>query len=258
MKKSCHTSSPAHADVAHIGADRPEAAFFVGQAAEGLDEQRAVDGQRFRDLAAHVGVVVERLAADLAQRQPNPPRRQQEERQNRHRQHRQPPLDGEHDDQRRNQRENVGDDVGDGAGDGALRADDVVVEARDDFAGLGVGEKTHGHAAQMVEHLVAQVVDDAFAGTRAIAALHNAQQPAEQRHGKEADGQQIKPRQVAVGQHIVDERAVDERRDQPKQRRERNGDKQDENGRQIGTRILEDAYQQLPVQYRALLVAIVE
>ena len=68
-------------------------------------------------------------------------------------------MAAEHDDHG----DQVADHVGEQVGEGLLGADDVVVEAADQRAGLGAGEEGQRHALDVPEHLGAHVVDQALA-----------------------------------------------------------------------------------------------
>ena len=60
-------------------------------------------------------------------------------------------------------------------GERLLGADDVVVEPADERAGLGAGEERDRHPLHVVEHLGAQVVDQALADARGEPALDQAE-----------------------------------------------------------------------------------
>ena len=61
------------------------------------------------------------------------------------------------------ERDDVGDDAGERRGEGPLRADHVVVQPAHQGAGVGAGEERDRHPLHVVEHLPAQVEDQALA-----------------------------------------------------------------------------------------------
>ena len=64
----------------------------------------------------------------------------------------------------------VGHDAAERAGERLLRADDVVVHAADERAGLGAGEEAEGHALHVVVQGRAQVEDQALADAGGVPA----------------------------------------------------------------------------------------
>ena len=77
-------------------------------------------------------------------------------------------------DQRGDDADDIADDVREGRGEGLLRALDVTVQAGHERAGLGAGEEADRHPLDVVEHLGAQIVDQAFADTGRVPALGEA------------------------------------------------------------------------------------
>ena len=71
-------------------------------------------------------------------------------------------------------RDDVGDRAGQGRGEGALRADDVVVEPRDQCPGLGAGEERQRLALDMAEDPGAQVEDQPLTDPRGQVAADQA------------------------------------------------------------------------------------
>ncbi len=79
--------------------------------------------------------------------------------------------------------DHVGDDPGQRRGERLLGADHVVVEPADQRAGLGAGEEGQRHPLHVVEHLGAQVEDQALADAGRVPALGQRQQRRRARPG---------------------------------------------------------------------------
>ncbi len=214
---------PAHANGAHVGVDLAEALHLITLAAKQLDQQGAVDIERLVHQRVHAGVVFHRPPRNIAQDDADAPRGQEEERKDDQRQDGQAPLQGDHDEEAGNQADDVGHDVDQRAGDRVLRADHIVVEARHQLAGLGVGEKAQRLALHVRVKLLAQVVDDAFTDAGAQVTLPDADQPADDGDGDHADRQPVQTRQVAIGQRVVNQVTVKQGRYQPQPRRDGDG-----------------------------------
>ena len=239
----------ADADVANFGVGVAVAGDFVALAAKNFDEQRAIDAEGFVDDGAHVGVVFHALAADFTQDGGDAAGGEHEEGNDDDGEQGEPPFDGEHDGEGGDEGDEVSKDAGQGAGDGGLCADDVVVEAGDDFSCFGVGKKSDGHAREVFVELLAQVVDDAFSGAGTGPAVEDADQFAEDRQADEGDSHPVKPGEVAVGDDVINEVAEEEGGDQAKNGRDQDGDEDSRHKTPVGTGISEDTAEELPVNF---------
>ena len=247
---------PAHADIAHAGGAVAEAVDFDLLAAEQLDQQRAADVERFAHHGVHIGVVVHRLAGDIAQLKADTARRQDEQREDHQAEQRQPPFQRQHHQQRGDQVDGIGDDADEGVADGGLGSDDVVVEAAHQLAGFGVGEEAQRHALHVPVEEAAQVVNDAFANGGVILARDDANSAGDNGNQHEQNGQPVEPLDIAVRQRVVDEVAQNERRHQAEAGRNEDQHERQRQPPRIGARESEDALQKRPGQAR--LVAFVD
>ncbi len=136
------------ADIAHTFRTLAEAFTLFVCAPKQFDQQRPADVERLVHVGVHGGVLVHRLAGDVAQHRTQAAGSQDEERQDEHTDDGQPPLEGQHDSQDGDRLNDVGGNANDGIADGVLRADHVVVQARHQLADFGVGEKAQRHALQ--------------------------------------------------------------------------------------------------------------
>jgi hypothetical protein len=100
-----------------------------------------------------------RLALQLGQPAPDPPRRDHEHRQQHQRQQRDLPGQLDHHDQREGERDQVADHAGQRVAERSLGPDHVVVEPADQRPGAGAGEERHRLALHVVEHGRPQVED---------------------------------------------------------------------------------------------------
>jgi len=119
--------------------------------AEELHQQGTGHVEALGHRLPHRGVHGVPLAGDLRQTAPDPPRRQDEERQQGQRQHGDLPREHEHRGHRRRDPGDVADDGRQRGGEGLLRPADVAVEPADEGAGLGPAEERDGHALHVVE-----------------------------------------------------------------------------------------------------------
>ena len=212
-----HQERLADARVTHPARPVAEAARLVARPVEQLDQQRAADVERLVHQRVHLAVERKLIAHDATQPPAQDARRDDEQRQHRHGEERQPPLQRDHDRQRADQRDQVGDDVHDRAVDRPLGAAHVVVQPRHELAGLGVGEEAQRHALHVAEQRPAQVVDHALTHRRAPVALHHAEQADHQRHRDHAEGQPTEPAEVLLRQGVVDQIPRQQGRDQAEQ-----------------------------------------
>ena len=112
----------------------------------------------------------------------------------------------------------VGHDAAERAGERLLRADDVVVHAADERAGLGAGEEAEGHPLHVVVQRRAQVEDQSLADAGGVPAPDDGE--GRLRDGQ-AEGQRSQPvdqAEVMVRYGGVDDALEDERREDAHQR----------------------------------------
>ena len=93
------------------------------------------------------------LPFQVAEAGADAPGRDDEHREQDHRQHGDQPRQPDHHDQRQAESDDVGDHAGQGGGERPLGADDVVVEPADQRAGVGAGEEGDRHLLDVLEHL---------------------------------------------------------------------------------------------------------
>ena len=113
-----------------------EAPLFLPAPPEQLDQQHAADVEGLVHDGAQARVALHQLARDLPQGLAEAPSQEGEGGQHQQSQHRQPPLQCQHDRHRRRHRDDVGSDVHHGVGDRVLGAHDIVVEPAHQFAAL--------------------------------------------------------------------------------------------------------------------------
>ena len=227
-----HHPAPGH-PLPHLEIGEPlrvglEPVGELGGATHGLAEQDPRHRQRLLDDAREVG---QRLLGRL--RDPPPlvadaPREQDEHGDQREREQRQLPVQGEHADHRRQHGRHVRDDRGGGGGDDALDAADVVRDPRLHLARAGAREERERELLQMPEDGGAQVVHHALADLVREQRLPDAEHARDDRDRDHAAGEIGQPRRVRVpdrDQHA----AQQERRDHAERGREHD---QHEHGRE--------------------------
>ena len=156
----------AHSDVAHAGRAPCEGVALTFGPAEQLRDQRARDVEALDGEVVHLGVELHPLAGEVLHARPHAPGRPDEQGQDRERQQGEAPLEAEHDREDDRDVDDVRDDRSQGRGDRLLRADDVVVQAGLQRAGLRTREESDRHALHVVEERHPQVVDQALAHAR--------------------------------------------------------------------------------------------
>ena len=75
-------------------------------------------------------------------------------------------------------------------GEGLLGTEDVVVQPRDERAGLGTGEERQRHLLDVGEDLLAHVVDQPLADPRGDVALHEGQEGVRERQAAEEQAEE--------------------------------------------------------------------
>ena len=99
------------------------------------------------------------------------------------------PRQAGHHDDGQHQGDDVGDDPRQGRGERPLGADDVVVQAAHQRTGVGPGEEGDGHALHVLEHLLAEVEDQALAEAGRLEAAEEADDRAGHGDGGDEQGQ---------------------------------------------------------------------
>ena len=153
---------------------RAELGGLGGGPAEQLDERGAWRREPLRHLRRHRRVVLRGLALQPPDTGADAAGRDDERRQQQHRQQGDLPRQPEHHGQRQHEGDDVRDDTRQRRREGPLGADDVVVQAADERAGAGAGEEGDGHPLDVVEDPAAQVEDQAFAEAARLQALEQA------------------------------------------------------------------------------------
>jgi hypothetical protein len=153
----------AHAEVAHSGRLAGEQGVLVGASAEQPEQHRATDVEPLGHHVAHVGVAVHLLAGEPRELAADDARGEEQEREQQQARERDLPAQRDHGNADHDDRDRVGDGAGQRGGECPLRPDHVVVETRDERAGLGAGEEGQRLSLHVGEHLGAQVVDQTLA-----------------------------------------------------------------------------------------------
>ena len=138
---------------------------------EQLDERRPGRREPLGHLRRHRRVVRRRLPLEGPDAPADPPGRDHEQRQQPEGEQRDRPRQAEHHGEREHERDDVRDDAGERRRERALGADDVVVQAADEGAGVGAREERDRHRLDVLEHAPAQVEDQPLAETRRRQAL---------------------------------------------------------------------------------------
>src|SRR5829696_6465341 len=210
----------ADADVADPGGLVGEAGQLAVAAPEQHHQQRPGDVEALVHGGVHGRVELHRLAGDDLEPAPDPPGREQEQRQHGHRDQGDAPVQQEHGDQGRDQADDVGEDRPEGAGEGPLGADHVAVEAAGEGAGLGVGEEGQRLALDVVEQAGPQPVDQALADARGQEPLAEGEPGIGQGDPDGGEADQVDQPEAALGDGGVEQLAHQQGRDHRGQRGE--------------------------------------
>ena len=196
-------------------------------APEELEEHRAADVEPLGHGVAEVGVAVHLLPGEAGEAVAHHARGEQQDREECDAQQRDRPAEEHH----RHAHDDRGDDVGDGAlqrgGERPLRADDVVVEAADEGAGLGAGEEGQRLPLHVGEDAGAEVVDESLTDAARQPARDEAEAGVDDGHHRHQDGEPDDQRCVTRAHGVVDDRLEqqgrhhDERRVDDRDRQER-------------------------------------
>src|SRR5829696_1840665 len=197
----------AHPDVADPGGLVGEAGQVPVAAAEQHHQQRPGDVEALVHGGVHGRVELHRLAGDDLEPAPDPPGREQEQRQHGHRDQGDAPVQQEHGDQGRDQADEVGEDRPQSAGEGPLGTDHVAVEPAGQGAGLGVGEERQGLALDVVEQPGAEQVDQALADPRGQEPLAQGQGGVGQGDPDGGQADQVDQAEAALGDGGVEQLA---------------------------------------------------
>ncbi len=165
-------------------------------------------------MGVHLGVELHLLAGHVAQARAQLARGKDEQRQDDHADHGQPPVERDHHHQQCHGLDDVGDDVDDRVADGVLRPNHIVVQAAHQLADLGVGEEAQRHALQAGEERHPQVVDDALAHRRIQPPLDDSNAAADAGHHQQGQASSSQPLHVPGRDDHVDHAPEDERREQ--------------------------------------------
>ena len=151
------------AEVTPMSRTRPARTAEVRRLASGIAEQLHEQGARHVEALghhlAHLAVEAVALTRDLGESATDPPGGEHEQRQQHEGEQRDLPGQHEHRGERHDDRDDVADDVGERRGERLLSTLDVVVQARDEGAGLGADEESDRHPLDVIEDLCAQIVD---------------------------------------------------------------------------------------------------
>ena len=207
----------AHLQVANRLRLLTEALALVRLGAEQPHEQVAAHRERFLDDVGDLGHLLLGGGRDLAPHLADAAGRQNEEGQHGDRHEREPPVDPEDHEQRARNHQDVGDQVDHRAGHHPLHAAHVVLEARDDFARLGVREEAQGLAEQTVEHVDADLVHHALPHEGCEVALPHPDQARQDRRADHAGDEQVEQPAVVTRNGAVDQIPDEKRRQEPEQ-----------------------------------------
>ncbi len=198
-------------DVANPAGPLVEGLHLIARPTEQRHQQRPRHVEPFGRGRVHRGVQPVALASEGLQLAPEPPGRENEDRQQDQREHRDLPGQAEHHHRGQGESDGIGDDAGQGRGESLLRTDDVVVESADQGAGLGAGEERQRHLLHVPEHLGAHVEDQALADPGREPAGAEGQQRVQ--HGQAADHQRQSHHHghSAAGADLVDHVAGEQR-----------------------------------------------
>ena len=147
-------------------------------APEELDQQDTADVEGLVEHGVHARIGLHLFAGNIAQPGAHTAGGIEEQRQDDDTDQRQMPFKGKHHGEHCQYLDDIGDDAHDGIADGVLCADHIVVEAAEQLANFGVGEKTQRHALQVGEERHPQVVDHAFTDAGVQSALEDIQDAA--------------------------------------------------------------------------------
>ena len=185
----------ADADVSDPTGPVGEAAGLLGGAAVELGQLGTRHVEPLGHGCVHRGVEVHALASDFGHLEAHPAGREYECRDQHEGQQGDAPLQHQQGDQRGDGRDAVGHDRSERAGQGPLGAHHVVVQAADQRAGLGAGEKREGESLDVVEQRHPEVEDEALADPGRCPPLGERQRGLGERG---ADHQQAEDGQVAA------------------------------------------------------------
>ena len=199
-----------------LAAREAERLGLLAGPSEQLDQHGARDVEPLGHRRAHLGVELHALPGQPLHPAADQPGGQDEQRDHDQGDDGDQPGQVEQRHQDEDQAEQVGEHAGQRGGDRLLGADHVAVEAADQRPRLRAGEKGDRLPLHVIEHLGAQVVDEALADPGGEPADHEAEERVEDRDGRDGEASTITTCSLRGQDAVVD--------DLPQQQRVDDGD----------------------------------